>query len=288
VVAVKVTDTGGGTIYDQTVTSQTGTYTLWVPTAIAISVVVRESNPINYISTTPDTISLSASPGVDLPNNNFGDVPPLSFSPNGNQTAKPGGVVMFAHTIVAGTAGQITLSTTTTQGLLFTFYKDTNGNGQIDAGEPILTSTDLNLTANQTLKFVSRTMIPSTMALGTVDSTVITALQAFVNSSLTDTRSVLNITTLSTGTLRLIKNGSTITAKPGDTVVYTLTYTNIGVETLTTIVLYDRLSEYLLFVGGTPSPDTGFPDAAGVLRWTIAGTLAGGNSGSLSYTVTVK
>jgi parallel beta-helix repeat protein len=287
-VAVKVTDTGGGTVYDQTVTSQSGVYTLWVPTAITISVVVRETNPANYISTTPDTISLSAVPGVDLPNNHFADVPPLSFSPNGNQTAKPGGVVMFAHTIVAGTAGQITLSTTTTQGLSFTFYKDTNGNGQIDAGEPILTSADLNLTANQTLKFISRTMIPSNKALGSVDTSVITALQALVNSSFTDTRSVMDVTTVSTGTLRLVKNGSVTTAKPGDSIVYTLTYTNIGTDTLTTIILYDRLSEYLLFVSGVPAPDVGFPDSAGVLRWTIPGTLAGGNGGALSYTVTVR
>jgi uncharacterized repeat protein (TIGR01451 family) len=201
---------------------------------------------------------------------------------------KPGGVAMFAHTIVAGTAGQITLSTTTTQGLLFTFYKDTNGNAQIDAGEPILTAADLNLTANQTLKFISRIMIPSNKPIGLVDTTIITAIQAFVNSSVTDTRSVMDITTLSTGTLRLIKNGSVTTAKPGDPIIYTLTYTNIGAETLTTIVLYDRLSEYLLFVSAVPTPDAGFPDASGVLRWSIPGTLAGGSGGSVSYTVTVK
>ncbi|MBI3358313.1 MAG: autotransporter-associated beta strand repeat-containing protein [Nitrospirae bacterium] len=290
-VAVKVTDTGGGVVYDQTVTSQTGAYTLFVATTTDTSVVVREINPINYISTTDDTIPLTASPGVDLINNNFGDVPPFSFSPNGSQTAAPGGVAMFAHTIIAGTAGQITLSSTTTEGLLSTFYNDINGNGQIDSGESILTSADLNLTANQTLHFISRMVIPSNKPIGTVDTTIITASQALVNSSLTDSRSVTNVTTVSNGTLRLVKTGSATTAKPGETITYTLTYTNIGTDILSTIVIYDRLSEYVLFDPTTPpvpSLDVGFPDAEGLLKWTIPGTLNGGNGGSITYTVTVK
>ena len=287
-VAVSVTDTGGGVVYDQTVTSQTGAYTLFLPTAVAISVVVREANPANYISTTADIILIpSASPGAII-SNNFGDVPPLSFSSNGNQTVRPGGVVTFAHTLVAGTTGQITLSSTTTEGLLRTFYKDTNGNGQIDTGEPLLTSADLTLTASQRLHFISRTMIPSNKPLGTVDTTIITALQSLVNSLLTDTQSVIDITTVSTGTLRLIKNGSATAGKPGDTIVYTLTYTNIGAETLKEIVVYDRLSEYVWFVGSTPVQDTGFPNSAGLLRWTISETLSGGGNGSISYTITVR
>ncbi|MEK7285957.1 MAG: right-handed parallel beta-helix repeat-containing protein [Nitrospirota bacterium] len=287
-VAVRVTDSGGGTVYDKTVTAQSGLYTLWVPTATTLSVVVRETNPANYISTTPDTIALSVSPGVDRANHHFGDVPPLSFSPNGSQMAAPGSIAVFAHTLVAGTTGQVTLSTTSSQGLMFTFYKDTNANTQLDSGDLPLTAGDLNLTANQTLKFLARAMVPTNMALGTVNTSVITALQAFVNSSLTDTRAVTDMTHVSSGMLRLVKSGSVTTAKPGESIIYTLTYTNMGTETLSVIKIYDRLSEYLVFVSATPSVDVGFPDAAGVLRWTIAGTIGGGISGAISYTVTVQ
>ncbi|MEK7747513.1 MAG: right-handed parallel beta-helix repeat-containing protein [Nitrospirota bacterium] len=286
--AVRVTDTGGGTLYDQTVTSQSGIYTLWVPTATTLSVVVRETNPSNYVSITPDTIALSVSAGVDSANHHFGDVPPLSFSPNGSQVAAPGSIAVFAHTLVAGTTGQVTLSTTSSAGLIFTFYKDTNGNTQLDVGEPLLTAGDLNMTASQTLKFLARAMIPTSFALGTVNTAVITALQVFVNSSLTDSRMVTDLTHVSSGAFRLVKSGSVTTAKPGENIIYTLTYINMGAETLSSIVIHDRLSEYLTFVSATPPQDDGFPDAASVLQWTISGTLVGGASGSLSYTVTVK
>jgi uncharacterized repeat protein (TIGR01451 family) len=287
-VSVRVTDVGGGTVYDQTTSSLTGSYTLWVATASTITVVVRETNPANYISTTPDTVSLSAAPGGILANNNFGDVPPLSFSPNGIQTVRPGGTALYAHTLTAGTAGQVTLVAATSRGLLWTFYKDTNGNAQLENGEPDLTAADLNLTASQTIKILMRAQISTAFAIGTVDSTEVTATQALVNSSLTDIRKAMNLTTVANGDLRLVKSGSVTTAKPGDSIVYTVTYTNIGAQALTAIVVYDRLSEYLLFVSATPSADTGFPDATGLLRWTIAGSLGGGAAGSVSYTVTVK
>jgi hypothetical protein len=287
-VSVRVTDVGGGTVYDQTTSSLTGSYTLWVPTTTTISVVVRETNLANYTSTTPGTISLSAAPGGTPANNNFGSVPPLSFSPNGIQTVRPGGTAVYAHILTAGTAGQVTLVAVTSKGLIWTFYKDTNGNAQLENGEPVLTAADLNLVASQTIKILMRAQIPTSLAIGIVDSTEVTATQALVNSSLTDIRKATNLTTVAEGDLRLVKSGSVTTAKPGDSVIYTVTYMNTGSQPLTAIIVYDRLSEFLLFVTATPSVDAGFPDTAGLLRWTIPGSLGGGASGSVSYTVTVK
>ena len=73
---------------------------------------------------------------------NFGDVPESRLLTDGQQSGLPGSAVFYTHQFVAGTAGQVTFSTVNTaspanSGWSHVLYRDANGNGQIDAGEPV-------------------------------------------------------------------------------------------------------------------------------------------------------
>ena len=87
--------------------------------------------------------------------------------------------------------------------------------------------------------------------------------------------------------LQLTTESPVTTAQPGEMITYTITYTNTGIQTLNNIVVYDQLSDDVLFVSATPSLDVGFPDPTGLIQWTI-GTVGIGGSGSVSYIIEVK
>lgn len=75
------------------------------------------------------------------------------------------------------------------------------------------------------------------------------------------------------------------TAKVGEQLNYTVTYTNTGDGTATSAVVTADVSTHVMFVGAT---NGGVYDAqAKVVRWNV-GAVAPGSSASLKYTVTVK
>ena len=75
------------------------------------------------------------------------------------------------------------------------------------------------------------------------------------------------------------------TAKVGDKIVYTVTYTNTGDGRATSAIVKADVVPYVSFVSAT---NGGVYDAqANVVRWNV-GTLQAGTSASVKYTVTVK
>ncbi len=85
-------------------------------------------------------------------------------------------------------------------------------------------------------------------------------------------------------TLTLEKSASVTKAAPGDTIVYTITYTNNGNHPATSITLNDVLSNDLAFVSAS---DNGQFTNNQVV-WTIPGSVAVGASGSVTLTTKVK
>jgi len=298
-VTVKATDSAQGVVYDTSVTDVAGAYTLWIGSPVPATVFIRERNLSGYLSTGAsstsggtqidnDTLSLPISEGGVFTENRFADVPPLTMTPNGAQVVAAGGVAIYAHTLTAGTAGQVTLTVSTSLGLTWSFYKDANGNGLLDTGDPALITADLNLVPGAVLKFLARAQIPSSIAAGASDTTTINAVQTLANSTLTDSQFVTNYTTVSRGNLQLTQSTSASAANPGETVTLSLTYTNIGTEPLQAIVIQDSLSTFTDFISAIPPLDAGFPDTFGRLQWTIPGTLAPGGSGDILYTIEIK
>jgi len=89
------------------------------------------------------------------------------------------------------------------------------------------------------------------------------------------------------------------TAKPGQTITYTITYTNPTQGVLNNIVIHDSTPAYTVFASAacgvngrgisactvTKKPSVG---VTGSIDWTLTGTLNPSGSGSVSYQVTVN
>ena len=99
------------------------------------------------------------------------------------------------------------------------------------------------------------------------------------------------------GNLELHKAVDKTTARPGDSITYTITYTHHGTDPLTEIVIQDYTPTFTTFVsaatGALPAGLTGVaitdPGAggAGGIKWTFSGTLNPGGSGTVTFVVAV-
>ncbi|MBI5566009.1 MAG: DUF11 domain-containing protein, partial [Chloroflexi bacterium] len=83
--------------------------------------------------------------------------------------------------------------------------------------------------------------------------------------------------------LQVTKSGSTPAVDPGDTLVYTLRYSNAGNQAATTVRLTDTLPANLTVVATSPAADV---QTAQQLAWTV-GTLSAGAQGQVIITTTV-
>ena len=121
-------------------------------------------------------------------------------------------------------------------------------------------------------------------------------------SNLQPTSANITVTAVSLSLSKLVRNvttggpnGTTANASPGDTLLYTLTYTNTSPFGETNLAVHDTLPANVTFVSATcgvlgagltactPSGPT-----AGVVTWTLTGTLNPAGTGTVLLTVTVQ
>jgi uncharacterized repeat protein (TIGR01451 family) len=320
-VTVRLTSSSGATNYDIAVTDGNGNYSLFIPVSLTNGTVLKvvEANPSGFLSTggsvgntggaynrSADNITFALSAGTTYTGVNFGDVPPNSFVPNGTQSGLPGSFVVYAHTFTAGSAGQVSFVASNVPnpviaGWTQVLYRDANCNGQLDAGDPVL-SNPIPVTAGQQICLLVRESIPL-LALFNADDTVtirasfdyIGASPAFsTNQSVTDVTFVGNP---STAGLTLIKSADKAAAKPGESITYTITYANTSSENLQNIILYDSTPAYTTFLSATNGPlSTNLTGVAisspavggiGGVRWSFSGSLASGRSGTVTFRVAI-
>lgn len=318
-VAVKATD-GGSTTYDSTLTASDGTYSLFI-TPGATTVAIIKTNPANYIATgasvgttggtynrATDTVSFTKSGEGFFTGVNFGVVPVNTFQPDGAQQGLGGTVLFYPHTFGPGTAGQVTFTLSSapspnTISYAHILYQDTNCNGVIDSGEPVITGA-LTTVAGTNLCIIMKETIPVGAPLNATDDVVITASFSYTNANpaLNTTYTVKDITTVGTGTnagLRLEKAVDKATALPGANLTYTITYTNDSTQPLSNLKINDSTPAYTTFVSaacGSPlpasltacsftAPSTG---GTGAIQWTFTGTLNPSQSGTVTFVVKIQ
>ena len=321
-VAVKVTDAGGTLAYDIATTNGSGAYVLWIPAAAgANSLRVTESNPGGYISVggaagdtgvsysrADDTVTFTNVVGTGFSGVNFADVADNSFSTDGQQAAVPGSAVFYPHAFVAGTGGQVSFTAAGSaspaqSGWSSVVYLDSNCNGVPDAGENPVTGA-LIVSADQKVCLLVKTFIPQNAPYNAQYQGTLTATFSYVNTApaLTATYSRTDLTVVGKSTdagLRLVKAVDKMTAKPGDTITYTITYTNNSASALTNIRINDATPAYTTFnsaacgalpegitactVAVQPTADTG-----GSIEWRFNGMLGPGASGSVTFGVTLR
>ena len=320
-VMIKATSSDGATTYDTFPTRADGTYTLYVPST-ATSTKIVETNPNNFLSTgatlgntsgtydrPTDTITFTPTAGTAYTNVNFGDVPLNTFLADNATTSTPGNTVLYKHAFTAGSGGTVAFNVTTpsTQtpagtGFTQTIYLDTNGNGAIDAGEPILSpATQTTVVAGQVVNIIVKEDIPASAPNAAKDIAVVNAVFTYTNATpaLSSTISNTDTTTVTTATgLSLVKSVSAATAKPGDDITYTIVYTNTSDKPMTGLVINDFTPGFTTFVSAAAgAPPTGLnapviatPAAGGTgaLTWTFGGTLAPQATGNVTFVVKVN
>ena len=301
---------------DSVLTNVQGDYQLWLSATASGSVTVTKTNPPNYFSSggvagntggsytlASDSVTFTYSAGSIYSGVNFADIQPAQFVTDGVQSAMPGSVVFYPHTFTAGISGSVSFSLSSaaapySSSFLWSevLYRDSNCNGVIDAGEPLLTGS-VSLSAGQGLCVLVKEFVPLGAPLNALNKVTISA--QFVSGSISSTLSRSDATTVGqTPDMPLVKSVDKTSALPGSLLTYVLTFTNVSTGLLSNIVVNDATPSFTVFVsagcGVLPLSLTGCSiiapavGATGNVRFTYTGTLAPNSVGAATYTVQIQ
>lgn len=320
-VAVKLTDNTGATLYDSAVTNGNGDYVLLLPQTLAAGTTLKvmETNGVNTVSSggnagttggtysrASDMVTFAFSLNTTYSGVNFANVPDIVFNTDGAQTNLPGSFVIYAHTFTVQSAGQVSFSLSDAavpaqSGWSAMLYRDSNGDGKLNTGEPAITG-PITLAAGETVSILIKQFIPADAPFNAQDKLSVTASFVYANTTpaLSSTASRADVTTVGnpvTAGLTLIKAVDKQTARPGDTITYTISYANNSSDVLSNVVVYDNTPAFTTFASASngtlpasltavtlTAPSAG---ATGAIRWTFTGTLAPGGSGTVTFRVTL-
>jgi uncharacterized repeat protein (TIGR01451 family) len=198
-----------------------------------------------------------------------------TLTPNNNGQVAPGGSVVYAHTLTntggQSCAGPYSVAASlpaadTSAGWTTSLYIDVNGDGQIDAGDTLITgSVPGPLPVGGTQKLLLKVFAPGGATAGSVDTATVTV--TFPSGAMScGTPSATDVTTVITGQIRLVKtqaldvncdgtevpaSSAPLTAKPGECLVYRVVATNEGVAPVTNLSINDAVPAYTSLAGAT-------------------------------------
>ena len=320
-ISVRLTDSSGATTHDTTTTDGAGNYSLLVPSTLTTGTILKvvEVNATGFLSTgagvgntggtydrTSDTVTFTLTAGTVYTSVNFGDVPVNTFVGDSQQNGSAGSFVLHAHSFTAGSAGTVAFSVTNSPkpviaGWSQVIFLDANSNAQLDAGDTIITAA-IAVNAGDKVSILVKDFIPGGTPFNAQDQLTVTVLFTYTGASpaltATATRTDLTLVGRAAGAnLALLKAADRSTALPGETITYTVTYANRSAEALGNVVIFDEVPAFTTFAsagaGTLASGLTGVTIVApsvgstGPLRWTFAGSLNPGASGTVSFAVTL-
>jgi trimeric autotransporter adhesin len=319
---------GGAGNCSTTGATVTNTGTVNAGTSATVCAVVTV--PAGFAAGTRDLYFRAQSPATGAQDTihdavNVNAVRALSLAPNNTGQVFPGGSTVYTHTLTNngnvvegnGTVSTVTFTGADSQaGWTSVFYYDANGNGVLDATDPVVPAAGLQgvlaggLAAGQAVTIFNKVTAPSGVAAGVVDTTTLTATTA--NGSYTSTVPAAAVATDSTtvisGNVTLVKTQSlntscsgpagtyvttnlTTGAIPGACIDYQITVQNIGAANATGVTVSDTTPAYTTLntapattVGSiTATPAVG---ASGTITANI-GTLAPSQSAVLTFRVRI-
>jgi uncharacterized repeat protein (TIGR01451 family) len=256
----------------------------------------------------------------------------IALTPNHSGQVFPGGTVLYTHTItnngnaLEGDGVVSSINLTIGESLSAwssVIYYDTNNNGAIDSGEPIVTNLSFvsagaaGLAAGESVHLLVKVSAPPGAPLGAIDTTTVTATT--VNGSYITAVPAVVIATESTavvsGDLQLIKDqaldanldGTPDTAYsaadlsagalPGKAIRYRITVTNKGTAPATAVKVFDSTPAFTTYTSTNPAAVTGGSSpsvttvpangAAGALQFDV-GTLNPGESAVATFGVIIN
>ena len=254
-----------------------------------------------------------------------------TLTPNNSGQVAPGGSVVYPHTLT-NTGGQIcqgpysitASSSGAGAGWTTAIYLDVNQDGQIDAGDTLVTGDQpgpLNVGATQ--KLLVRVFAPGGATPGSADTVTVnvTFSPPAGTTACTGQLTATDITTVITGQIRLVKSqakdvacdggdqaslsGAALQAKPGECLLYRVVATNEGVAPVTNLSINDAVPAYTTLVTAPAAvagscAQNGMSAGSGSFAFTISGSGSGvrcasdanGNTlspgGTATMTFTVK
>ena len=234
----------------------------------------------------------------------------VTIGPDRTGTGTAGGTVRYQHTVTnTGNVGDTFLfSAASSNGWSYAYFDLANN--------PIAAVT---LAPGASADVIVQLSIPAGVPLGTVETGTISATGQATGA--TDTAT--DVTTIVAGNLVLVKSVSPAGSQlPGTELTYRTDYSNVGTADLTAIAIYDAMPAWTQYrvgsaVAGTPAPGitgitiefsndggatwtyapvsggggapAGFDANVTNVRWTLAGSLAGGalTSDGVAFTVRI-
>ncbi len=268
--------------------------------------------------------------GASVQNLHIGNVPSSRLLVDGTRVGIAGSTVDFPHRLIAGTAGTLAFemsdASPAASGWSEVLYRDANCNAQLDAGEPLLGGSPTAVAADAPVCVIVRQFVPAGLYEGATRQFQLQATLNWANAApRSETLTNRDHTQVSGQALRLYKEVRNVTAdersgtgreswttsnsaKPGETLEYRTTFTNLAPEPITKLEIYDATPNYTTLVSAecpaalslpagltceplssTASPPTKPIDGGtGPLRWRFNGPLPGGTSGAVKYQVKVN
>ncbi len=308
----------GATELESVLTGGDGAYRVYLPYASGgLALIVQETNP-------PDATSVSGSPGTTggsyslaldrttftfnagtpaYTGVDFGEAGVTLFLTDGQAQVQPGGVAVYPHRFLAGTAGTVTFSQARQSwpdlpNWSSVLYRDLDGNGIIDPGEPVITG-PVAVTAGEEIHLLLKEYVPPQAPEGARDLVTITASLQPAGAGQTVVLTRTDLTLVTGGAAVFLRKAvDASTAVSGQILTYTITYQNSGSEALNNLVVHDATPAYTTFVsasyGALPPGLTGCAvatpavAATGPLTWTFTGVLQVGASGTVTFQVRVR
>lgn len=208
-----------------------------------------------------DKVTVQADRKLSLQNDRIGQV-------------APGGTVVYKHTLTntgnideGATTGSLPFTLTNDQsgnGWVTSLFIDVNNDGNIDAGDTLVTGNDLAaltgaITRNTSVNLLIKVQAPSNATPGTPSSVIFTINPTTVGGVAHASISNTDLTTVTEGQVRLVKDQAlvdcktgtgatytqnTVSAKPGECVKYRIVATNEGNATVTNVVISDNTPSY--------------------------------------------
>ena len=322
-VTVTITD-NSDVVIQMTATEENGDFSFWITEAEAANgstLKIKQTNLTSYISTggqvgttagsydrDSDAITFTNTTGSTYTGIFFGDVPQNRLLTDGVQFAQPGTSVFFSHQFDANTNGIVTFSlnsspTPSTINWPTLLYLDANCNGEIDSGSDDIITDPRSMSRGESICLIVRTSVPLGVPDGGENGIILQADFSFVNASPAVDQTYTRNDKVTVGeeisaALKITKEVDLAQALPGATLTYTITYANNGDDPVTTIEVIDSTPAYTTFASATystPLPNnlSGCTITApavgetGAIKWVFTGSLDPGQTGTVSYTVTI-
>lgn len=248
----------------------------------------------------------------------------ITISPNNSGQIFPGGSVTYTHTVKnsgnvtenVGGAGESEIALTlsnSNSGFSATMYLDSDNDGEIDTGEPIIDeASDLgSLTAGQSKQIIVKVTASPGVSDGLNNTTTVTATTTGQINSINAPVAVTanDVTTVIASNVSLIKrqalndtnndgnpvgsfSRNDINADPGETVLYQIKIKNLGTTPISDVEINDAIPPFTSY-------DENGTYAAAVTKGTVAynatsetltatiGTLAAGEEVTFTFGVTI-